>query len=52
MMAASGLPANPSGLFVEPREDWLALTRKRSSIPRGRSSIRIIISGIAAAIAI
>src|SRR4051795_6027986 len=24
-MAASGLPANTSGLFVEPREDWLAL---------------------------
>src|SRR6201987_4445412 len=23
-MAASGLPANTSGLFVEPREDWLA----------------------------
>ena len=24
-MAANGLPANTSGLFVEPREDWLAL---------------------------
>src|SRR5438874_13704446 len=24
-MTASGLPANTSGLFVEPREDWLAL---------------------------
>jgi hypothetical protein len=24
-MAASGVPANTSGLFVEPREDWLAL---------------------------
>ncbi|MGY3404519.1 hypothetical protein ACVWZV_000632 [Bradyrhizobium sp. GM5.1] len=24
-MAASGLPANTSGLFVERREDWLAL---------------------------
>src|SRR4051812_6820672 len=24
-MAASGLPINTSGLFVEPREDWLAL---------------------------
>ncbi|MGY3464073.1 hypothetical protein ACVW0I_000944 [Bradyrhizobium sp. LM6.11] len=24
-MAASSLPANTSGLFVEPREDWLAL---------------------------
>src|SRR3954452_15994461 len=24
-MAASGLPTNTSGLFVEPREDWLAL---------------------------
>src|SRR3954471_721671 len=27
-MAASGLPANTSGLFVEPREDWLALHRE------------------------
>ena len=48
-MAASGLPANTSGLFVDPREDWLAQYTRRSSIPRGRSSIRITISGIAAA---
>ena len=27
-MAASGLPSNTSGLFVEPREDWLALHRE------------------------
>src|ERR1700751_3163459 len=27
-MAASGLPANTSGLFVEPREDWLALNQE------------------------
>jgi predicted TIM-barrel fold metal-dependent hydrolase len=27
-MAASGLPANTSGLFVEPREDWLALRQE------------------------
>ena len=27
-MAASGVPANTSGLFVEPREDWLALHRE------------------------
>src|SRR4051794_17398212 len=27
-MAASGLPANTSGLFVEPREDWLAPHRE------------------------
>ena len=37
-----------SGLFVDPREDWLAQYQRTSSIPRGRSSIRIIISGIAA----
>src|SRR6266700_7068229 len=27
-MTASGLPANTSGLFVEPREDWLALQQE------------------------
>ena len=46
-MAASTAPASKSGLYADPREDWLAQYRRRSSIPRGRSSIRIIISGTA-----
>jgi len=46
-MAASGLPANTSGLFVEPREDWLALRQEEIIDPARRSSIPIIISGIA-----
>ena len=49
---ASNLPASKSGLYADPREDWLALHKEESSIPRGRSSIRIIICGIAAASAI
>src|SRR4051794_26221277 len=28
-MAASGLPTNTRGIFVEPREGWLALQQKR-----------------------
>ncbi|MCP3372884.1 amidohydrolase family protein [Bradyrhizobium cajani] len=32
-MAANGLPANTSGLFVEPREDWLALHREETIDP-------------------
>jgi predicted TIM-barrel fold metal-dependent hydrolase len=32
-MAASGLPANTSGLFVEPREDWLALHQEETIDP-------------------
>ena len=49
---ASTLPASKSGLYADPREDWLACARRKSSIPAARSSIPIIISGIAAASAI
>ena len=46
----SNAPAAKSGLYADPREDWLAL--HKSSILRVRLSIPIIISGIAAVSAI
>ena len=50
---ASTLPASKSGLYADPREDWLALAQGRDPRSRrARSSIPIIISGIAAASAI
>ena len=48
-MATSTAPASMSGLFADPREDWLAQYTRRSHRPRRvRSSIRITISGTAA----
>ena len=48
-MATGNTAASRSGLYAEPREDWLALRRRKSSIPSARSSMPIIICGIAAA---
>ena len=47
-MAASTAPVSSSGIYADPREDWLAQYAEEIIDPRGRSSIRIIISGIAA----
>jgi len=46
-MAASNTPASKGGLYADPREDWLALRKEKSSIRRARSSTRIITFGIA-----
>ena len=48
-MATSTAPASSSGLYADPREDWLAQYTEEIIDPPARSSIRIIISGIAAA---
>jgi hypothetical protein len=46
---ASTLPTTKSGLYADPKADGWHCIGKKSSIPRARSSIRIIIWGIAAA---
>ena len=51
-MAVSTAPASASGLYADPREDWLAQHTEDIIDPRARSSTRIIISGIAAGCAI
>ena len=48
-MATSNAPASKSGLYADPREDWLAQGKRKFSIPGARSSTPIIIYGIAAA---
>jgi hypothetical protein len=50
-MAASTAPASKSGLYADPREDWLAQYSEDSSTQSARSSIRITISGTVAACA-
>jgi len=47
-MAASTAPASKSGLYADPREDWLAQHAEEVIDPRDRSSTRTTISGTAA----
>jgi hypothetical protein len=51
-MAASTLPAAKTGLYADPRPDWLALHEEEVLDPSRKSSIPTIISGIAVANAI
>ena len=45
---ATTAPVTSSGLYADPREDWLALHTEEIIDPARRSSIRITISGTAA----
>jgi hypothetical protein len=47
-MATGNAAASKSGLYADPREDWLALRKEKLSIQSARSSTLIIICGIAA----
>ena len=47
-MAVSTAPASKSGLYADPREDWLARYTEEIIDPHVRSSTRITISGTVA----